>query len=64
MTTKSKPRPYGDKEPPAQVKKPVNLRLTPDMIERLKTASAKFEMPLTRYIEVAIRNQFAKDGIQ
>jgi hypothetical protein len=64
MTTRTKARPYGDTEPPVQLKKAVNLRLTVEMIGRLKAASEKFDVTLTRYIEIAIRNQFQNDGIQ
>jgi hypothetical protein len=69
MTTRTKseserPRPYGDTRPPDEAKRPETFRLPASISEKLEQAAEKFDCSKTYYIELALRNQFAKDGVR
>jgi hypothetical protein len=57
--------PKGTKtESRAQNKEPQNFRLTPETIRKLEEASRQYGMSKTVYVEMALKAQFKKDGIQ
>ena len=62
--TTDTPRPYGDFREPEEERRPESFRLPVSICERLNAAAEKFECSKTFYIELALRNQFKKDGIE
>ena len=59
-----KPRPYGDTRPAPEVKRPKTFRFGPEFWDKLALATEKFDCSETYYVELALRNQFRKDGIE
>src|ERR1700757_4055341 len=59
----AKPRPYGDTRKPEELRHPETFRLPASICERLSAAAQKFDCSKTFYLELALTNQFKKDGI-
>jgi hypothetical protein len=62
--TKDKPRPYGDTRPPKEPTRMESFRLRRSISEMLHRATQNFDCTKTYYVELALSNQFQKDGIQ
>jgi hypothetical protein len=62
-TETAKPRPYGDTRKPEELRHPETFRLPASICEKLSAAAQKFDCSKTFYLELALTNQFKKDGI-
>ena len=62
-TETAKPRPYGDTRKPEELRHPETFRLPASVCEKLSAAAQKFDCSKTFYLELALTNQFKKDGI-
>jgi hypothetical protein len=62
-TETAKPRPYGDTRKPEELRHPETFRLPASICEKLSAAAQKFDCTKTFYLELALTNQFKKDGI-
>ena len=59
-----RPRPYGDIRQPEELRRPETFRLLESISEGLAEAAEKFDCSKAYYVELALRNQFAKDRIE
>ena len=63
-STKDKPRPYGDTRPQKELTRMESFRFRQSISEMLQRATHSFDCTKTYYVELALSNQFQKDGIQ
>jgi hypothetical protein len=63
-TETAKPRPHGDTRKPEELRHPETFRLPASICEKLSAAAQKFDCTKTFYLELALTNQFKKDGIR